>query len=76
MTNTEKKNIVLNPEKFRSAVFDNLASEDTGYSNYSYWRSTFRTFFKSKAVCLLVALVVGIILMSFLYPVFSDTDPT
>ena len=76
MTNNEKKHPVLNPDKFRAAVFDNLASEDTGYSNYSYWRSTFRTFFKSKAVCLLVALVSAIILMSFLYPVFSDTDPT
>ena len=76
MTNAEKKNIVLNPEKFRGAVFDKLASEDTGYSNYSYWRSTFRTFFKSKAVCLLVVLVVGIILMSFLYPMFSDVDPS
>ena len=72
----DKKNIILNPEKFRAAVFDNMASEDAGYSNYSYWKSTFRTFFKSKAVCLLVALVFAIILMSFLYPVFSGTDPT
>ena len=72
----DKKNIILDPDKFRGAVFDQLASEDTGYSNYSYWRSTFRTFFKSKAVCLLVALVSAIILMSFLYPIFSDTDPT
>ena len=72
----EKKQIILDPDKFRGAVFDNLASEDTGYSNYSYWRSTFRTFFKSKTVCLLVALVSAIILMSFLYPIFSDTDPT
>ena len=72
----EKKNIVLNPEKFRGAIFDNLASEDAGYSNYSYWKSTFRTFFKSKSVCLLVALVGCIIAMSFLYPLFSDTDPS
>ena len=72
----EKKKIILNPEKFRGAIFDNLASEDVGYSNYSYWKSTFRTFFKSKSVCLLVALVAGIIAMSFLYPLFSSTDPT
>lgn len=72
----DQKNIVLNPEKFRGAIFDNLASEDAGYSNYSYWKSTFRTFFKSKSVCLLVALVVSIIAMSFLYPVFSDVDPS
>ena len=72
----DKKQIILNPDKFRGAIFDNLASEDAGYSNYSYWKSTFRTFFKSKLVCFLVALVAAIILMSFLYPVFSDTDPT
>ena len=72
----DKKNIVLIPDKFRAAVFDHMASEDTGYSNYSYWRSTIRTFFKSKAVCLLFGLVSAIILMSFLYPVFSKTDPT
>ena len=72
----DKKQIYLNPDKFRGVIFDNLASEDVGYSNYSYWKSTFRTFFKSKLVCFLVALVAAIILMSFLYPVFSDTDPT
>jgi len=66
---------VLNPLKFRAAVFDHLRSEDTGYSNYSYWRSTFRTFFKSKAVTLLVILIVLIIIMSFVYPLISDVDP-
>ena len=65
----------LNPLKFRAAVFDNLLSEDTGYSNYSYWRSTFRTFFKNKAVLLLVALIAIIIVVSFLYPIFSTVDP-
>ena len=74
MENTEK-NITLNPLKFRAKVFDQIASEDTGYSNYSYWRSTFRTFFKNKAVMLLVILIVAIIVMSFIYPIISDIDP-
>ena len=65
----------LNPLKFRAAVFDNLQSEDAGYSNYSYWRSTIRTFFKNKAVLALVILIAGMILMSFLYPLFSPVDP-
>jgi len=69
----EKMN--LNPLKFRAKVFDQMASEDTGYSNYSYWRSTFRTFFKNKAVMLLVILIVAIIVMSFVYPIVSDIDP-
>ena len=69
------ENTQLNPLKFRARVFDQMASEDTGYSNYSYWRSTFRTFFKNKAVMLLVILIVAIIIMSFVYPVVSDIDP-
>ena len=66
----------LDPIKFRAAAFDQDLSEETGYSNYSYWRSTFRTFFKSWSVRILVALVGAILIMSFLYPIFSDVDPT
>ena len=69
------ENLNVNPLKFKAKVFDQMASEDTGYSNYSYWRSTFRTFFKNKAVMLLVILIVAIIVMGFLYPVLSDIDP-
>jgi len=68
-------NRVLNPLKFRAAVFDNMLSEDIGYSNYSYWRSTIRTFFKNKAVLALVILIALIIVMSFVYPILSPVDP-
>ena len=73
----EKKKTVsqLNPLKFKAAVFDNMLSEDVGYSNYSYWRSTIRTFFKNKAVLALVVLIVLIILMGFIYPIVSTEDP-
>ena len=33
---------------FTAADFDQAESERIGVSNYSYWRSTFHTFFKSK----------------------------
>lgn len=69
------ENRVLNPLKFRAAVFDHLSSEDIGYSNYSYWKSTLRTFFKNKAVLLLVILIAAIIVMSFVYPIASPIDP-
>ncbi|MBQ9833152.1 MAG: ABC transporter permease [Clostridia bacterium] len=74
MQNT-KSSRTLNPLKFRAAVFDNMLSEDTGYSNYSYWRSTIRTFFKNKAVLALVILISLIIIMSFVYPLVSPVDP-
>ena len=68
-------NRTLNPLKFRAAVFDHMQSEDIGYSNYSYWKSTIRTFFKNKAVLLLTVLIIGIIIMSFVYPIVSPVDP-
>ncbi len=61
---------------FTAAQFDQAESERIGISNYSYWRSTFRTFFKSKLVVVLVVLMAAILLMSFLYPLFSQVDPT
>lgn len=69
------ENMQINPLKFRAKVFDQTACESVGYSNYSYWRSTLRTFFKSKAVRILVILIVAIIVMSFVYPIISDVDP-
>lgn len=65
----------LNLLKFRAAIYNNMDSEDIGFSNYSYWKSTLRTFFKNKAVVALVALVTGMIVMSFMYPFFSTVDP-
>ncbi len=45
-------------ELFTPAGFSEERAEATSYSNYSYWGSTFRAFFKNKiAVALLIALV-------------------
>lgn len=76
MDNKQKAALALDPAKFCATVFDNLQSEESGFSNYSYWRSTLRTFFKNKAVLVLVILIAAMILMSFLYPIFSDVNPT
>lgn len=50
-------------------------SELVGYSNYSYWSSTMRTFLKSPLSRILLVLMAGLILMSFLYPLLSSADP-
>ena len=49
-------------ELFTPAGFSEERAEATSYSNYSYWGSTFRAFFKNRvAVLLLVALIaVGV----------------
>ncbi len=49
-----------NEKLFDFAVVDEQKAEQTGYSNYSYWRSTWQSFLKNRlAVFLLV--VVGLI---------------
>jgi oligopeptide transport system permease protein len=65
----------LREELFEVIQFDEQQAERTGYSNYSYWHSTLRTFFKSKVSTILLIIMCGLVLMSFLYPVFSSTDP-
>ena len=76
MTTIKKIERVRDASLFTAASFDQAESERIGVSNYSYWKSTLRTFFKSKLVIALVILMAAILLMSFLYPVISKVDPT
>lgn len=70
----------LTPEEenalFTPAAFSEEQAETTGYSNYSYWGSTFRAFLKNKfAVVLLVALV-AVVAFAFLQPyLLGQVDP-
>ena len=46
-------------ELFQFAVVDDAKAEETAYSNYSYWRSTWKSFLKNRlAVFLLVAVFI------------------
>lgn len=57
----EKLSDSLNDDLFKFAKFDRLSARRSGYSNYSYWNSTFRVFAKNK-----VALFFFFILITFL----------
>ena len=63
-------------ELFTPAGFSEEQAEATASSNYSYWGSTFRAFFKNKfAVALLIALVV-VVAFAFIQPHLSgQADP-
>ena len=55
-------------ELFTPAGFSEAQAEATASSNYSYWGSTFRAFFKNRfAVALLIALVV-VVAFAFIQP--------
>jgi len=52
----------IDPSLFEFAEYDSSKAELTGYSNYSFWRSTVQVFLKNKvAVTLLI--VVGIVIL-------------
>ncbi len=53
---------------FALADYDESASERTGYSNYSYWRSTFRAFMHNKAAVSMLAVLVLLLAFTFIQP--------
>lgn len=62
----EKKVQLTDQELFSFVEFDRRKSEDTGYSDYSYWKSVLRSFAKNKfAVTLLVIMVLLVVFAFF-----------
>ena len=53
-------------ELFTVADYDKKESEKTGYSNYSYWRSTMRAFFKNKAAVVLLVMMLLLVIFTFI----------
>ena len=62
-------------ELFVLADYDETAGEKTGYSNYSYWRSTLQVFFKNKVAVFLLILLAAILLFTFIQPVLPGQYP-
>ena len=50
------------------ASYDSAAAEKTGYSNYSYWGSTFRCFLKNKVAMGLLILLGTLLLFTVIQP--------
>lgn len=65
----------LPQQLFERAPYQEEAAEETGFSNYSYWRSTLRTFFKSNVVKIISVLVLALIVYTVVYPMITDRDP-
>lgn len=55
-------------ELFSFAEYDPEEAERTGYSNYSYWGSTVRVFFKNKIAVVMLFLMIAIIAFTFIQP--------
>lgn len=55
-------------ELFSFAEFDEAGVEKSGYSNYSYWRSTLQSFCRNRLAVTLVITVLAILLFTFIQP--------
>ena len=55
-------------ELFSFAGFIEAEVERTGYSNYSYWSSTFRAFLKNKGAVVLLVLLLLLLAFTFIQP--------
>ena len=82
MSSKLEKNVVdatqnmSDEELFSFAEYQEANTEKTGYSNYSYWRSTIQAFCKNKTALFLVFVVLGLLLFTFIQPLLpGQYDP-
>ena len=64
----------IDKSKFQFVKRDDFASETIDAPAYSYWKSVMRQFFKKKSTTVMLGILIAIILMSFIYPMFSKFD--
>ncbi|NLD34849.1 MAG: ABC transporter permease [Clostridiales bacterium] len=66
----------ISDDLFEFAGHDIMDAERIGYSNYSYWRSTFQVFFKKKVSVFLLAFLVALLAFTFIQPLLpNQKDP-
>lgn len=67
----------IDPSLFDFAEYDESKSELTGYSNYSFWRSTVQVFMKNKVAIALLILIVAVVLFTIIQPYLpNQKSPT
>ena len=64
----------IDKSKFQFVKRDDFASETIDAPAYSYWRSVMRQFLKKKSTTIMLGILVAIVLMCFIYPMFSNFD--
>lgn len=66
----------LSPDRFRFSSFDAVEAERTAFSDYSYWRSTFRVFWKNRIARVLIVFLVLLIAFTLIQPYIpGQKDP-
>lgn len=67
----------INENLFQFAEYDEKEAERTGYSNYSYWRSTWNMFLKNKVAVFFLILMSILLLFTIIQPYLpNQKSPT
>ncbi len=64
----DRKADTIEDALFAFEEYDESRAELTGYSNYSYWRSTWNVFIKNKVALTLLILVSIVVLFTMIQP--------
>ena len=66
----------ISKDMFTFAEYDAGAAERTGYSNYSYWASTWRVFTKNRVAMFFMTMLIALMLFTFVQPYLpAQKDP-
>lgn len=69
-------NTPITDDLFEAAEYDAAEAERTGYSDYSYWKSTLRVFLRNKAAVALLIFLALLLLFTFIQPLLpNQRDP-
>ena len=66
---------LLPASEFELASYDEAAAERTGYSNYSYWKSTVIMFFKNKVAVAMLIVMLALMIFTFIQPLPTSLTP-
>ena len=67
----------LDPSVFEFASVDEAEGERIGYSDYSYWKSTFKVFLKNRLAVFLLVLLSVLLFFTFVQPLLpGQNSPT
>lgn len=73
---TAEQIAAIDPKWFELHGFNEQDAERTAYSNYSYWASTFRNFWRNRAARILIVALIAIIAFAFIQPLLPNQhDP-
>ncbi len=65
----------INESLFEFAVYEEKEAQKGGYSNYSYWNSTWRVFLKNKGACFFLVLIASLMFFTAIEPFLPNSKP-